>query len=216
MREINSILLRQIRETEDFIYEGGYPYQGLETIGLFGARNSFTRVIDYQLSEFINKGETVLDIGANSGFVGLLASQLVNCHSTNLDHNRYFLEIGNVVADYLDITQYSEFVVGDANQLPEELIGQKFDHVFSFASHYTDDAGIRNTYEQHFKLMSAFLKPNGKIFFESHCSDAQSNELELFIKQVHKRFSLNVLLDKMLDGETRRFVILGKVNEKYT
>ena len=208
IREINSILLRQIKETDDFIYESGYPYQGLETIGLFGARNSFSRVVDYQLNDFINKGDTVLDLGANSGFIGLLASQIMSCHSTNLDRNRYFLEIGEVVADYLDVKNLSDFVVGDANKLPNLLKGKKYNHVFSFASHYTDDAGIRNTYEQHFNLMSNFLTPKGKIYFESHCSDTKSPELELFIKKVNEKFSLKVLLDKMLDGESRRLIIL--------
>ena len=211
MRKINAILLRQIKETDDFIYESGYPYQGLETIGLFGARNSLSRVVDYQLSDFINKGDTVLDLGANSGFVGLLASQILCCHSTNLDHNRYFLEIGEVVADYLDVKDLSKFVVGDANKLPNALKETKFDHVFSFASHYTDDAGIRNTYEQHFNLMTNFLAPKGKVYFESHCSDAQSPELESFINQINQKFSLKVLLDKMLDSESRRLIILERL-----
>ena len=87
---------------------------------------------------------------------------------------------------------------------------KKFDHVFSFASHYTDDAGLRNTYEQHFNLMSNFLTPNGKIYFESHCSDAKSPELDFFLNKINERFSLEILLDKMLDGETRRLIVLER------
>lgn len=206
MKKINEILIKQLQETNNFIYEMGYPYQSLETCGVFGARDSFQRIIDYQICSYIKQNERVLDIGANSGFIGILSSQLTRCHVTHCDHNQYFLEIGRVVAEHLGVSDLNTFMHDNANKLDKNKLGA-FDHIFSFASHFTDDAGLRNSYVEHFSLMKSLLSVDGKIFFESHCADAQSKELDQFVNDGIKQFNMKATLDKMLDGDTRRLII---------
>ena len=126
----------------------------------------------------------------------------------NVDHNDYFNELGRRVASHLGLDELVEFKEHDASNL-EVPIG-KFDNVFSFAAHQTDDGGLNNNYTEHFGFISNNLGEHGRVFFETHCADVDSEELNQFLTQDVAQFGFKVISDKPVENSTRRLIILER------
>jgi len=167
-RKIQEILAAQRRDYSHLKYFYGQPYQGLALLGIFGERPTEERFDTYGLADLIGKDDTVLDIGCNCGFVGLIAAYRTGCRVVGVDINPHMVEIGRVCADYLRL---SDRVRLEAARIQDYKSDQPVSAVFSFATHWTDDGNYRVTIDEHMQRIHGMLKPGGLLVFESHCAD---------------------------------------------
>lgn len=203
LEKVHEVLVRQSKGDVSHVYESGYLYQGIDTLTLLGSRDAEQRYHSYMLSKHIAPGSEILDIGANCGFMGILSARNLACTATCVDHNPFMLEVGKIIAEFYDV---DDLVTFDATRIQAKT-PKAFDIVFSFASHWTDDGGIRNTLKEHFQLITKFTKPGTKIFFESHCNDLCDNSYDASIQDVQLTHNLEIVHRTLVDNDTRDFVI---------
>jgi hypothetical protein len=144
-------------------YCNGYAYQGAETIGISGIKPNEIRMQAYNIDEYLNDQQQVLDIGSNSGFM----SQYVSHHCKQVDaleYNPYLCQIGKVVADSLSINNV-EFICDDFYLFHPD---KKYDVVFSLANHATIDKKLSINFEDYMLKIFNIMNPEGYLFFESH------------------------------------------------
>lgn len=70
---------RQKESYEHRAYESGFLYQGLNSLGIFGVRNTEQRFADYGLAELIGPEDRILDIGCNCGFMAVYSAFRTGC-----------------------------------------------------------------------------------------------------------------------------------------
>lgn len=173
--DIDRELDRQKREYPHFIYEQGYSYQALHSLGIFGSRSTETRFNDYGLADLIRAGDRVLDIGCNCGFMLIHTAYRTGCSGDGIDINPHMINIGKLVTEFLGLS-------GKVNLYAERFQDFKptgnYNAIFSFASHWTDDLQLRPDFDQYLMQIHSLLAPGGLLVFESHTADIDNPEFE--------------------------------------
>lgn len=205
--KIHERLIAQGQSDLPYVYETGYLYQGIDSLGLMGSRDAEERYHSYEFYNHLTPGSTILDVGANCGFMGLFVARNLGCHAVCVDHNAFMLDVGKIMAEYYGVGERMSF---SATPI-QEMQASAHDAVFSFASHWTDEGGIRNALQDHFALLMSFLEPGGRIFFESHCNDLTDENYETTIAQVQAEFGLEIRFRRLLDNDTRDYIVFQHV-----
>ncbi|MFS2157019.1 class I SAM-dependent methyltransferase [Pseudomonas sp. Pseusp122] len=143
-------------------YTQGYYYQGLEEIGITGAKPTGFRFRQYDVDSLLDNAE-VLDIGSNCGFVAAYCARRAKS-VLGVELNPYLNKIAVDTARYLKRTNV-RIVQGDFTQYQPE---QKFDVVLSFSNHHTIDGNLNMGFENYIRKIALCLKPGGYLLFESH------------------------------------------------
>jgi SAM-dependent methyltransferase len=167
-RRIDEVLDRQRQKYGDYYYFYGQPYQSLSILGVFGERSTEERFDSYNLRDLVGPQDYVLDIGCNCGFVALYTSYRTGCRAVGIDINPYMIEIGDLCADYLRI---SDRVKLSATRIQDYAATQQFTVLFSFATHWTDDENYRVPLREHFERCASYLTSGGRLVFETHAAD---------------------------------------------
>jgi SAM-dependent methyltransferase len=167
-RRIDVVLKRQRKEYGDYYYFYGQPYQALGILGVYGERPTEERFEAYGLRDLIKPEDRVLDIGCNCGFVALYTSYRTGCKADGIDINPYMIQIGNLCAGYLRI---SDRVKLSAVRIQDFAAHAQYSVLFSFATHWTDDENYRVPLREHFERCAAYLQPGGLLVFETHAAD---------------------------------------------
>lgn len=171
-RDITEILLRSAAGWDGYDYGEGYLYQGMAAVGLTGLRDTDARVTVMDLKNRL-AGKTVLEIGCNTGFLGLSVAGAA-AHVTAFDINPYLIEIGNRVRQHLEIRN-ADFL---ATSFEDFTDGTLFDVVLALANHSTYDGKTRNTLADYFQKCARLLKPGGQLIFESHAPAYEGDKLD--------------------------------------
>lgn len=180
-------------------------YQSCELIGVFGQRPSLYRVFKYGLDKILNKNQSVLDIGCNSGFLDICIADNVK-NTLGIEFDAVHVKIANIVKDYLKI-ENCNFINGDAVEWAKSN-QMKFDVIFAFAIHHW----LRLESQEFVKMCDELLNREGYLCFESHDvvgSDAQFDECcRLFSQKGYVAINEGVIKD---DGYIeRKFVVYCK------
>jgi SAM-dependent methyltransferase len=207
-QKIRAILKRQRSEYGDYYYFYGHPYQALGILGVYGERSTEERFDTYRLRKLINSEDRVLDIGCNCGFVALYTSYRTGCHAEGIDINPYMIEIGNLCADYLRI---SDRVVLSATRIQDFPEKPDFTVVFSFATHWTDDENYRVPLREHFERCAGYLAPGGLLIFETHAADVGNAQFYDALSTFTDLFSIEDQWDT--DKGTRHLYLFRRTNK---
>ncbi len=206
--EINRLLLRGTQEWGSYDYGEGYFYQGLDSVGITGLRDTRARIEEMELGKLL-RGKRVLDIGCNSGFLSLAIAEKAE-HVTGFDVNPLMVEIGRVVGAYLGHRNIDLLVSGFEDFQSEE----PFDVVMSLANHSTYDGNTKQTVKDYFARCGRFLKPNGLLVFESHGPSYEGGALESVCSIIEESFDVierRVLTRGSYLDRGRTFMVATKV-----
>lgn len=165
--EIDRVLDRQRIEYPHHAYFSGYPYQSLGILSIYGERPTEERFDGYKLAELIKPTDRILDIGCNCGFMTLYTAFRTGCSAVGIDINPYMIEIGRLCTDFLNLPKVKLIAERFQDYQPDE----KFTVVFSFATHWTDDANYRVPLQTHLVAIHKLLEDGGLLVFETHCAD---------------------------------------------
>ncbi|MCC6298122.1 MAG: class I SAM-dependent methyltransferase [Anaerolineales bacterium] len=204
-REIDRELARQKREYPHFIYEQGYSYQALHSLGIFGVRSTETRFVDYGLADLIHAGDRVLDIGCNCGFMLIHTSFRTGCVGDGIDINPYMINIGKHVSEFLGV---SDKIRLHAKRFQDFKPIGAYNAIFSFASHWTDDEQLRPDFDSYMKQIHALLAPNGLLVFESHTADIDNPKFDDQMERQRQFFDWSG--SKLLYNRRRGLYIMRK------
>lgn len=157
------------------IYAGkrwGFFYESFSGIGLDGVRSSQERIERYGLRDILNKNQTVLDIGCNSGFLALqIAPYVKSIVGIELDSKQ--VEVGRMVSKLSGIDNVT-FVADDFNNYCED---NTFDIVMCLAVHEYI-VGSDGTCAKLASKVQSLIKEGGYLVFESQIAvDRQFYEL---------------------------------------
>ena len=213
LRDLHRDIRRQIKlqkiEYPHYSYFGGYPYQALGILGIFGDRSTEERFEVYGLGELIGKDDYVLDIGCNCGFVGLYASFRTGCHVEGVDINPYMINIGNRCASYLRV---ADKVTLKSIRFQDFNPTRNYSVVFSFATHWTDDKNYRVNLTDHLKRIHAMMDDDGILVFESHCNDVGEDSFYASLNDMTDFFEWEGC--KLVENQTRELYIMKKLNNQ--
>ncbi len=172
-----------------------YPfYQGYQRIGINGLRNTEKRVANYNLLQYLNATDTVLDIGCNTGYIALEISKNV-AQVEGLEINPHLINVANLVKNHLQITN-ARFVPVSF----EEFKGEKqYSVILSLASHETWDNNSTFTFNEYVEKMVKLCAPQGLLIFESH--DLTKENMPKMLSVLLKYFDFE--LQKKLEKEHR-------------
>lgn len=206
LRKIKNVIKKQKAEYKYYSYFFGYPYQAFNTLGVFGERSTEERYKHYQLDSYLEKHHQVLDLGCNCGFVGIFASYRKGCNVTGIDINPFAIEIGRLCVDFLDLNDKVNLLplrIQDLNK------GIRYDGIFSFAIHWTDDKNYRIPLQDHFNAIYDLLKESGLLFFESHAVDVGNQQFHEVINNIKNLFA--IVYKSHTDAGARYYYIFRKI-----
>lgn len=143
-------------------YSNGYFYQGLEEIGITGAKPSKYRFDQYAVDDII-KNARVLDVGSNCGFVACYCAKTAKS-VTAIELNPYLNRIARDTIKHLKLNNV-DIIDGDFSHFETDQI---FDAVLSFSNHHTIDGNLHMGFENYIKKINELLSPGGYLLFESH------------------------------------------------
>lgn len=176
----------------DKSYTQGYFYQGLEEIGINGAKPTGYRFKQYDVHSII-KDADVLDIGSNSGFVSCYCAMNGARSVTGIELNPYQNRIALETRDFLRLRNV-DIVEGDFSEFLSE---QKFDVILSFSNHHTIDGNLDMGFEKYIEKIVDLLKPGGHLLFESHNVFAageggvgDDGDMEIKVSIMNKHFDI--------------------------
>ena len=207
-KEINKILKTQ--EKNFFDYGFGYFYQSIDQINVSGLRNTKKRSKCYQLSNFVNNSNSILDIGSN---VGSIIFEVYNSEKkfTGIEYNQTLIQVSKKIQEYLNFNNI-EFICEDFLKFETK---NKYDLILSLANHTTFDKGIKSS-ELYFDKVMKLLDENGTILIESHHPKYEKEEdFRKMVDNIVERFKLNIIShDRLLTGsyydDNRYFYFLKK------
>ena len=205
-KKIHTILQRQKNEYEHYAYFGGYPYQSLGILGIYGERASEERFDYYGLKDVVKKNDTVLDIGCNCGFMSILTTYRTGAHCYGIDINPYMTDIGMECAKFLKI---ADKVVLEGKRFQDIDMSRRFNVIYSFATHWTDDGNYRVGIEEHLLKIHALLDTDGTLVFETHCSDVGEKSFYETMNDMKKYFSWDGF--KTTDNNMRELYVMKKI-----
>jgi hypothetical protein len=207
LKKINKIRTRQKKEYPHYSYFYNYPYQAFSTLSIFGERSTEERFTMYKLGEYINKTHKILDLGCNCGFMGIYTSYRIGCQVDGIDINPHAIEIGQLCSSYLNV---DDKVHLKACRVQDFKKNQKYNGIFSFATHWTDDNNYRVQLKDHFALLWDLLENDGILFFESHCTDVGDKNFYSSIAKITTKFQTLYRTDT--DAGSRHYYILRKIS----
>lgn len=204
-QDIDRELDRQRREYPHFIYEDGYPYQALHSLGIFGSRSTETRFVDYGLADIIHTGDRILDIGCNCGFMLIHTAYRTGCVGDGIDINPHMINIGKLVSEFLGLQRKINLY---AERFQDFQPTGSYNVIFSFASHWTDDLQLRPDFDQHIKRIHSLLTPDGVLVFESHTADIDNPKFDRQMERQREWFDWQG--SKLLYNRRRGLYIMRK------
>lgn len=173
------------------LYTHGYFYQGLEDLGITGAKPTGFRFRQYQVDELLANAD-VLDIGSNCGFVAVYCAKRAKS-VTAVELNPYLNKIAVDTAAYFKLNNI-DIVESDFAQFSTD---KKFDVVLSFSNHHTIDGNLNMGFENYINTIASSLKPGGYLLFESHNVFAKGlgkvgddGDMEEKVRIMNKRFNI--------------------------
>jgi SAM-dependent methyltransferase len=181
--EMNRQLLAQAEEWDDYDYGEGYFYQSSKALGISGLRDTDARVAAFGLPELL-AGRTVLEIGCNTGFLGLAIAPICD-RVFGFELNPYLIAIAEAATTYLGITNMDVEVSSFEDLAPDAT----FDDVLSFANHHTYDENQREPLDDYFERCHAFTRPGGRLIFESHPPELEG-DIEPTLVSIEKFFTI--------------------------
>lgn len=143
-------------------YTQGYFYQGLEDLGITGAKPTRFRFAQYQVDDLL-KNADILDIGSNCGFVASYCAMQA-ASVTAVELNPFLNRIARDTTEYLKLTNV-KIIDSDFTTFTTD---KKFDIVLSFSNHHTIDGNLDMGFERYIEKIVHLLKPGGYLLFESH------------------------------------------------
>ena len=204
-RKIQLELRKQKLEYPHFIFEQGYPYQALSSLGIYGVRHTERRFSDYGLIDLIGKDDRVLDIGCNCGFMLIYTCLRTGCSGDGVDINPYMINIGRHVAAFLGLSQQVNLY---AQRFEEFKPQGQYSVIFSFAVHWTDDEQSRQDFDRYMAQLHELLTENGLLVFESHVLEFETPDFKEKMKRQRKFFSWSG--SKILFNRQRALFIMRK------
>jgi SAM-dependent methyltransferase len=207
-KNIDQEIKKQSKEYKNYKYFWGYPYQALNLLNVFGWRNTEERYDNYEISKYTNFTDTLLDIGCNCGFFGILASYRTGCKVEGYDINPYMINIGKHCVDHLKLNEKIELM---AVPFQENTAANKYNVILSFAAHYTNDKQHRPDFFEFMKKLHTMLQNDGTLIFESHYHDIGDPEFEKAMSELKAFFSWSK--PKMFENNTRQLFIMKKISK---
>jgi SAM-dependent methyltransferase len=156
LREQNQLWPKEKRYTQ------GYFYQGLEELGITGAKPTGFRFAQYQVDDIL-KNKTILDIGSNCGFVASYCAQR-SFFVTAVELNPFLNRIARDTVKYLKLNNIAII----ENDFSTFTTDQRFDVILSFSNHHTIDGNLHMGFEHYIQKIVSLLNPGGYLLFESH------------------------------------------------
>ena len=176
LEELHSKLKAHLKDQnekwEHFIYskQDGF-YQGLDEINIKGSRSSEKRFKEYNLTKYLSKNKTALDIGSNCGFFSIFISKYVQ-HITGVEINPYLVAIANDTKQYLGIVN-TTFI---SSTFEDFKTSDKFDIIFSLANDSTIDDNTKFNFKEYINKIKNLLNNDGILIFESQAEDSMIAE----------------------------------------
>ena len=176
LEELHSKLKAHLKDQnekwEHFIYskQDGF-YQGLDEININGSRSSEKRFKEYNLTKYLSKNKTALDIGSNCGFFSIFISKYVQ-HITGVEINPYLVAIANDTKQYLGIVN-NTFI---SSTFEDFKTSDKFDIIFSLANDSTIDDNTKFNFKEYVNKIKNLLNNDGILIFESQAVDSMIPE----------------------------------------
>ena len=207
-RAVNDELIRQRESYPHFIYEQGYLYQAFHSVGIFGSRSTETRFMDYGLADIIHAGDRILDIGCNCGFMLVHTAYRTGCTGDGIDINPHMINIGKHDAEFLGLADKINLY---AERFQDFQPDGKYNAIFSFASHWTDDEQLRPDFDEYMKQIHSLLAPGGVLVFESHTADIDNPEFDKQMQRQHALYDWQG--SKLLYNSRRELYIMRKKDQ---
>ena len=217
LEELHSKLRAHLKDQnekwEHFIYskQDGF-YQGLDEINIKGSRSSEKRFKEYDLTKYLSKNKTALDIGSNCGFFSIFISKYVQ-HITGVEINPYLVAIANDTKQYLRIVN-TMFI---SSTFEDFKTNNKFDIIFSLANDSTIDDNTKFNFKEYVNKIKNLLNNDGILIFESQAIDSMISE-QFEQKFNFLKLNFDVLERRKISSEypvnvpMRDFLILKKLN----
>lgn len=182
--EFNRALGLQQEKWPSYDYGQGWFYQSSEELGITGLRDTSARLKAYDLGARV-AGQTVLEIGCNSGFLSLaLASHAKKIVCFEI--NPHLIAIARLGKDYLRRKNISFL----AAAFEDFYTNEKFDLVISFANHHTYDQNTRQTIDSYVARCYSALKLGGRLLFESHPPELDGGQFGLILRSIEQYFEI--------------------------
>lgn len=147
-----------ISQKHSFGVSDNLLYQSFDQLNIKGQRPTNYRIEKYNLSKYIDKNKTILDIGNNVGFFDLTIASKVKS-ITGIEYDKSLSTIANLTKEFLNVKNVN-FINGDFNKIKFQ---EKFDIIFSFAVHYW----LKHSAEYHSNIIYNLLNENGICIIES-------------------------------------------------
>lgn len=185
-RALHEQLVLQSRAWTTYDYGEAYWYQSSTELGITGLRDTTGRVEAFGLSDLV-RDRTVLEIGSNSGFLSLAIAPAA-ARVVAFEINPYLVRAGEIGAAHLGIENV-EFAVSSFEEFPDT--GARFDDVLSFANHHTYDGNTHQGLEEYFDRCHHFLRPGGRLIFESHPPALEGRDFAKTVGIIEERFVID-------------------------
>jgi SAM-dependent methyltransferase len=104
-QKLEIIRLEEEENYQSYDYGSGYYYQSFKPLHISGYRNTEQRIQQLELASR-TKGKSVLDIGANAGFVLLSIAESIST-GTGIEFNPYLVKTARLAKEYLEIDNTS-------------------------------------------------------------------------------------------------------------
>ncbi|MGE0495168.1 MAG: class I SAM-dependent methyltransferase [Vulcanimicrobiota bacterium] len=182
--DLHQMVLEASQQWGSYDYGEGYFYQSSPELGIRGLRDTRARLEGMELKRWL-AGKSVLEIGCNSGFLGLAVAAFAS-HLTGFDINPHLVAMANRAAQYLG-RQNATFT---ASSFEDFDCSQRFEAVLSFANHSTYDQNTRQSIEQYLDRCVGLLEPEGLFLFESHPPELEGESLAHVLELIGERFEV--------------------------
>lgn len=166
-------------------YGAGYLYQSFPPLGLHGFRQTEVRQAQMAITDAL-RGQRVLEIGCNSGFLSLALSPGARRY-VGFDNNPFLIDIARLTQK----TVRNEVVDFRVDTVEAFESDEPFDVVLSFANHSTWDGNMTLALEAYFSKLQKLLVPEGTLFFESHHPALENKaQVQETLKVMQKFFAI--------------------------
>ena len=205
-QKIGNLVLDQNAEYKEFKYSFGCLYQALHMLNIFGGRDTEDRYDIYGLDKILTSDDTILDIGANCGFMVIYSIFRKGCKGECIEWNPYMVEVGKTVADYLKVKDNIHFYPMKFQDFKPD---KKYTVIFSLATHWTHDGGLRPGFRDYMVQMADMLEPQGTLVFETMRVEYKQPDFYKKLEEIKDLFSWED--SKIIDSWKRELFIMKKI-----
>jgi SAM-dependent methyltransferase len=190
-----------VREKQ--VFGRGQFYQSSEELNITGQRPTSERYRIYGLKEFLDKDQSVLDIGCNCGFFTLKIAKEVKS-AVGIEITGTLVSVAQTAQVYLQRPNV-EFVKGNFN---DHKFGKKFDFICSFAVHYWLGADMK----KYGQRLLALLNPQGLVLLESQNIEKEDQDWEDKLSDFKSAGFVEIRSGTLKDDGviSRRFTVLRR------